>query len=110
MEYTRDKIPEQFTKIAFIDADIRFADPLWLDKVSEALEKHSVIQPMDYSYRDITNKRVSSYSISVDNFRPSVAKGICNKEQMDISKHYPGFSVCIRRDFLRKIGGFLNMA
>jgi hypothetical protein len=101
------KIPEKYTKIVFIDADIRFSNPNWLDRISESLDKHSVIQPMDFSYRDIPNN-TNSYSISVDNFRPSTAKGICNKELMDISKHYPGFAIGIRRDFFKKIGGFFE--
>jgi hypothetical protein len=40
-----DKLPDTFTKIVLLDADILFVDPDWYRKISDALDTCTVVQP-----------------------------------------------------------------
>jgi hypothetical protein len=39
------RLPPQYTKIVILDADVVFADPAWLARISAALDVHDVLQP-----------------------------------------------------------------
>ena len=90
-----------------MDSDIRFSDPAWLDKCSVLLDSNDVIQPMEHCYKDIFHDS-NSYDIDESLLRPSMAKGLVRNHKINISLHYPGFGVGIRRDFFQKIGGFFD--
>ena len=102
-----NSIPDQYSKIIFLDSDIRFSDHGWFDKCSVLLDSNDVIQPMEHCYRDIFHYS-NSYEIDEAKLRPSMAKGIAESHQIDVSWHYPGFGVGIRRDFFKNIGGFFD--
>jgi hypothetical protein len=43
------KIPCEFTKICFVDADILFSDPSWYQKVSAKLDTYEIVQPFSHA-------------------------------------------------------------
>ena len=46
-----DTLPDQFTKVAWIDADVCFSNPSWLTDTSSALDQYVVIQPFEHALR-----------------------------------------------------------
>ena len=81
-------IPEQYTKICFLDSDIVFDRPDWLDAISELLDTYSLVHPfttmhyLDLEYK-ITFSRLSHY---IQNNTSAV-----------------GFGLAIQRSILRSI-------
>lgn len=87
-------IPEIYTKLAFLDADVLLSDKRWYANASEALETHDVVQPFeDASWFDITYSKELLRRVSV----------VKSGDNFDDSFH-PGFAWCMRRDWYRKIG------
>lgn len=100
-------IPEKYSKIVFLDCDVRFGDPDWFNKCSEILDRHDVLQPLEHCYRDIYDD-LREYEIEESEIRPAIAKGISEGSPINIAVHYPGFGIGIRREFFHSIGGFCD--
>lgn len=102
------EIPEKYSKIIFLDTDIRFNNENWVDLASECLDEHKLIQPMEFIYREQSNFNIKSnlYFIKQSDLRQSSAKAINKKEKLENFRYYyPGFSICIDRNFYHEIGG-----
>lgn len=100
------KIPKQYTKLIFIDADIIFNDPKWIDKVSEMLNTYDILQPFETAnWFDFDNKTIirsvkgSLFALLVDKITPSEIKP---------EYYHPGFSVALTRSYFNKIHGFFD--
>lgn len=100
-------IPDRYSKIIFLDADIRFTNENWINLSSDILDSHKVIQPMEYCYRSIHG--FSSYYDLKERIRPSISKGLKLKEKINIGLHYPGFAIGIDRNFFHKINGIFEL-
>jgi len=110
------EIPKQYSKIIFLDADIRLTNPDWFNLSSSLLEDNDLIQThsetylnldidIDYSGKDIQRL------IKLSTDKISVAKGL--KENLinnNIHEFWVGYSVGITRNFYKKIGGFYDKA
>ncbi len=48
---TIDRVPDRYTKIIWVDADVLFTNPHWLVEASERLEDVPVIQPFSHAVR-----------------------------------------------------------
>jgi hypothetical protein len=98
-------VPEKYTKLVFIDADVLFDSPDWLDQISKCLNKYDVIQPFSEAcWLTPDNTRVSSNKLS---YGFAVAK----KRPINRSTFYqyhPGFAWAFKRDVFRKLGGFYD--
>jgi hypothetical protein len=46
-----DALPDRFTKIAWVDADVLFSDPEWIVRVSALLDRYAVVQPFAEAVR-----------------------------------------------------------
>jgi hypothetical protein len=98
-------VPEEFTKLIFLDSDILVGEPAWIDAVSRALNEKDVLQPFS-----------EAVWLSPDNRRevrraPSYfAVGVKSVRRIKLGKHHPGFAVAIRRDVFRAMGGFYDRA
>jgi hypothetical protein len=42
------RIPSNYTKICFLDADILFSNPRWYRNTSDKLDTHTIVQPFSY--------------------------------------------------------------
>lgn len=104
-------IPEKYSKLIFLDCDVRFTNPDWFNISSDLLGRHLVIQPMDFTYRDIKGDS-STYEIDESDkamFKPSVAKGVVDGAKLHSSTHNPGIGLGIDREFFRSIGGMYEL-
>ena len=91
-----------YKKLVFLDSDIEFDDPDWLNKTSEALEKYDIIQPYDVAiWLNETNKHKSIIRISG-------AKAISDGIPIHGAKQHPGFAWAMTKDAFNKMNGFYD--
>jgi hypothetical protein len=51
LNLTIDRVPDRYTKIAWVDADVLLSNPNWIVEASERLDDLSVIQPFSHAVR-----------------------------------------------------------
>lgn len=51
LNLTIDRVPDRYTKIAWLDADVLFTNPRWLVEASEQLDDVPVLQPFSHAVR-----------------------------------------------------------
>jgi len=99
-------IPEKFTKIIFMDADIFCSDPDWFNNTSSLLDSNDLIHCMDYLYKDIEQPfEEIELDIHSPTSRYSIIKALKNQEELKLHIHHTGYVIAINRSFLHKIGG-----
>jgi len=98
-------VPEKYTKLAFIDADVIFDSPDWIDQISRSLSKNDIIQPFSEAcWLTPDNTRVRSNKLSY-------GFAMARKRPINMSTFYhyhPGFAWAFKRDVFRKLGGFYD--
>lgn len=92
------KVPNRYSKVVFLDADVRFSDREWLDRTSAALDRADIIQPMEWCFWSSTKSKISA------------AEQLSRGRRLDIGHTHPGFATGVRRDWLDKVGGLYDMA
>lgn len=89
-----------YNKFIFLDSDIEFDDPDWLNKASNLLNNYDIIQPYEHAvWLNKTNKSSTCVKISG-------AKAISDKLRIHGGEQHPGFSWGMTRSCFDKIGGF----
>ena len=94
------QIPKQYRKLIFMDADIIFDKPNWVDEISKQLDAHTVVQPfsklviMDPEFKEI-------YSST------SAIKLYKTRGKFD---GHPGSCWAVVRQYLKMIRGFFDKA
>lgn len=101
-------IPEKYSKIIFLDADIKFTNPDWFNLSSKKLNSCNIIQPMDVTFRDLKDKYSLLSTIDTNYCQYSVAYMIETEKQAKSPDHYPGFAVGINRQTFHDIGKFFE--
>lgn len=95
------KIPESYTKLAFLDADILFRDKEWYSKVSELLNEYDVVHPYEAVHNiDLTFTKILKVRETVLKFKP------IDNLYVDCIQGSPGFGWCMRREWYNKVGFF----
>jgi hypothetical protein len=51
LNLTIDRVPDRYSKIAWVDADILFTNPKWIVEASERLDDVPVVQPFSHAVR-----------------------------------------------------------
>ena len=88
------KIPNSFTKICFMDANLAYTRADWLDCLSLILNFYTVVQPFnEIIMLDNSGNTVNSMEAAAKTMNPLDSQGC---------------SWAVNRDFFRKIGGFPN--
>jgi hypothetical protein len=88
-------IPEQYNKICFLDSDIIFDRPDWLDAISELLESHDMVHPFESMlYLDLNYNILSSHKTYM-----------CDPMSWAF-----GFGYGISRSLFKNINGFFDKA
>jgi len=60
------KIPEQYTKLLFLDADIIFDNPLWYDMLSKMLDTNDIVHCFETAkWLDITYRKIHKKAFSL---------------------------------------------
>jgi len=93
-------IPKRFRNLIFMDSDIIFDDPKWVDKISLEMRKYSIVQPFSKVVFTDSNLEVIEEN-------PSCVKFF--KVDRCINGH-PGFCWAILRSYFKSIGGFFDKA
>ncbi|MBL8018911.1 MAG: hypothetical protein JNM27_04520 [Leptospirales bacterium] len=111
-------LPEKFKKIAWVDCDLLFANPLWMKQASDALNEFPVIQLFDTIVRlpsEISKqfRRGTIQPNKLDSDHDEVWKGFAaiqreNPQKMlsgDFAAHgHTGFAWGIRREIVQDLG------
>lgn len=98
LNISEKNVPEKFTKLAWVDADLMFENKEWHKETSKLLEEFSFVQPFDEAaWTDIDGKKTFS--------KPSTFKMGGGLPQVS----HPGFAMACRRSVWRSIGGLYNM-
>jgi len=86
-------IPEQYTKIIFLDTDIIFNCTNWVDRLSELLDTKDIVQVFEkVCYLDLTYNE----------------NHWMNASTVDYNVSGSGFGWAMTRSFLSRIGGFFD--
>ena len=99
------KIPEQYTKLIFLDADVLFNDPNWIDGISKALDTHDIVQPFFLAHWLHADCKTILRSNNSTAYFLKNQDSLSNK---DPYTYHPGFVWAMRRDFFNKVGGFFD--
>lgn len=91
-------VPNRYSKVVFMDADVRFSDREWLDRVSVALDSNDVIQPMEWCFWSSSRNKISA------------AEQLSRGRRLDIGNTHPGFATGVRREWLDRVGGLYDLA
>jgi hypothetical protein len=96
-------VPEKYTKLIFLDGDVLFDTPDWVDQISASLNTKDIVQPFSEAcWLTPDNTRIRSKKMSY-------AWAIVTKEPVNMTtlhNYHPGFAWCIKREIFRRIGGF----
>jgi hypothetical protein len=101
-----ERLPSEFTKVAWVDADILFTDAAWAVSTSRALDEHAIVQPYETAYRLPAGQEryagegqvCRGFAACYSDDRGAHAKG-------DFNKHGDtGFAWAARRELLAKHG------
>lgn len=91
-------IPEKYSKLIFLDSDIRFSSREWLDESSRQLDVSDVIQPMEWCMWSNEHAKIS------------VALQINRGGNISLEYCHPGFAIGVKREWFKKVGGFFEKA
>jgi hypothetical protein len=97
-------IPEKFTKVIFMDADIFCSDPDWFNKTSSLLDSNDLVHCMDYLYKDI-EQPFEQVELDTASSRYSIIKAVKNQQELQLHIHHTGYVIAVNRSFLHKLGG-----
>lgn len=90
----------QYNKFIFLDSDVELDDPNWLNKASELLDEHDIIQPYETAIW-LNKTNTSSHCVKI-----SGAKAIADKLPIHGGQQHPGFAWGMTRECFDKINGF----
>lgn len=98
-------VPKEYTKLIFIDADILFDTPDWIDQISVALDQHDIVQPFNQAtWLTPDNTRIRSKKMSYG-YAIVTQKPINTFNMHDF---HPGFAWAFKRQTFQQIGGFFT--
>lgn len=96
-------IPAQYTKLVFLDGDILFDAPDWLNQISVKLDTVDILQPFQeacWLTPDNTRIRNKKYSYGY-----ALVNGLAGRPG-ETHVYHPGFAWAMRRETFRALGGF----
>lgn len=96
-------LPNQYTKIAWVDADILFPDRTWYRTASGLLDEFDIIQLFDTA-RQTTSQ--GAFVRQVQGLAAYVADGGADPFKFDTSRTWPGLAWAARRELLAAHGLF----
>ena len=91
------RIPESYTKLLFMDADLVFSNKDWYNELSKSLDSYEVIQPftnaiwLDLNYNNIEDNRITCVYFK-------------DKSNFPIFQSHVGFAWGFQRSYYREVG------
>jgi hypothetical protein len=90
-------VPEEYKKVAWVDADLLFSNQRWAEETSLLLNHFPVVQPFETAvWTEIDGK---------ETFRKPSTLRVGGALPM---RSHPGFAMAARRDIFREIGGLYD--
>ena len=100
------EIPPEYTKICFLDSDIIYQRPDWLDSLSVLLDTHDIVHPFNVlTYLDISYNILRETNVSVTTMSYVARLSITNHT---IQRSAPGLGWALTRSFFNRMGGFFD--
>jgi GR25 family glycosyltransferase involved in LPS biosynthesis/GTP:adenosylcobinamide-phosphate guanylyltransferase len=93
-----EKLPKEYTNVAWVDCDIIFENENWIDELNEKLKSYKVVQLYEYADRLSKKDEVEKVSMSIIKRIDEI-----NKIDINLSLGIPGFAWTIRRECIDKI-------
>jgi len=87
------RVPLRFSKLVFVDADIIFSAPDWVDRCSVALDSADVIQPM-------SRAAFLGYGVK----HSAAASLVASRSVLSAGADHPGFALGVTRKWLGSAG------
>ena len=92
-----ERIPEKYTKLAFLDADVYFDKVSWYNESSLLLNTYEVVQPFEHAiwltlnYRGMIIRKQSWLKMCTEAFK-------------SLHLYHPGYAWCMQRTWYKKVG------
>lgn len=99
-----DRVPVEYQKLCFLDADVLFTNPHWYMELSQKLNAWHIVQPMDWcEWLDVTDRPVMA-----ENMHGKIPASMLLQlgDKMRIERAHPGFAWAFQRDVFQQIHGF----
>jgi len=93
-----DKIPKEYTNIAWVDCDIIFENENWIEECNDKLNDYKVVQLYEWAKRLGPNSEVEMNSRGIISRIHEI-----DKVDINLSKGIPGFAWAIRREVIDEI-------
>jgi GR25 family glycosyltransferase involved in LPS biosynthesis len=93
-----DKIPKEYTNIAWVDCDIIFENENWVEECNYKLNDYKVVQLYEWAKRLGPNSEIEMTSRGIISRIHEI-----NKVDINLSKGIPGFAWAIRREVIDEI-------
>jgi hypothetical protein len=101
-----DRLPSCFTKVVWIDCDVLFEGPSWVERTCRALDEFPVIQP--FSQVVLLPRGQTTYAGEGEEMESFAALSGSDASRVtagNFAAHgHPGFAWAARRDLLQEIG------
>jgi hypothetical protein len=95
------KVPDTFTKLVCLDADLIYTNPDWYDMLSETLDTCNIVQPFSYAHwLDITYKNIEKSALACTYLKNKTHGFWSNKTR----EYHPGFGWAFTRDWYQASG------
>jgi hypothetical protein len=103
----REMVPRETKYVAWVDADVQFLNPRWVERACEELESRScVAQLFGQAHWADAESELGSVAISSCGRHWSTRDSRWN----DFTRSHPGFAWAARADWLREVGLYAHMA
>ena len=101
------EIPSEYTKICFLDSDIIYQRPDWLDALSIMLDSHDIVHPFSIlTYLDISFNLLLEGKGSMINTMSYVSRLTIKNDK--IQRTAPGLGWALTRSFYKRMNGFFD--
>jgi hypothetical protein len=103
------RVPPQYSKLLFLDANVLFFEPFWYDAISHALETHPIVQP----FQAVTH--TTADRTAAIRYQPGLFAALASRGREKIftwtTAQWPaaGFGMAVQRSWLAEVGGFMDM-
>ena len=95
------KVPDTFTKLVCLDADLIYTNPDWYDMLSETLDTCNIVQSFSYAHwLDITYKNIEKSALACTYLRDKKRGFWANQSQ----EFHPGFGWAFTRKWYQSSG------
>ena len=99
------QLPKSFTKVGWFDADLIFKEPDWLERTSEALEQHMVVQPFSHAVRLDRGNADDGSGLLYESFASCFVRDPTLARTKLFNNHgHTGFAWAARREFVAECG------